>query len=181
MHCLKILIVDDSKTIRDLLKQQLEEHNYIVKAVEDAAAAINILDADGWDVMISDLNMPGSMDGLQLLAYAKDHYSDLVVIMMTGNASIETAIKSIKIGACDYFTKPFKLHDILNTLRKVYREKELSVTLKAVELHKEQGFHDLKEIVKNLHRKCQRIERVLKMKNRNHDQRVEKALGILSA
>ena len=76
MTHLKIMVVDDSRTIRDLLTQQLEEFHYTVTAASSGEEAVRALEADIFDVVITDLNMPGAVDGMRLLEIAKQEQEE---------------------------------------------------------------------------------------------------------
>jgi len=112
-----ILIVDDEENIRDLLVEVLAFEGYYTDEAENGDKALNKLKKNSYDLIITDLIMPG-IDGLEVLKRAKELYPDVVVIMMTGQATMESAIKSLKLGANDFITKPFEITPLLQTLEK---------------------------------------------------------------
>ena len=181
MKKLNVMVVDDSEVIRTLLKEQLEAHQYAVTALESGDAAVAALARERFDVVITDLQMPGTVDGLRLLEIIKEDYADTEVMLMTGYASVETAVEALRKGAIDYFAKPFKLEAFLIWLERIARKREILSTLHHTETNKEKGFSDLKEIVNSLHSKCVRAERVLRSDGESEKQRIEKALKILSS
>lgn len=181
MENLKILVVDDSKTISLLLKQQLEEFNYEVSTVDCGDAAVKLLTQHMFDVVITDLRMPGKVDGIQLLEIVKENYEHIEVLIITGHASVETAIGALRKGALDYIMKPYRLDEILIWLERIARKKEIVSTLKQVESNREKGFYDLEEIINMLHEKCLKVDKILRNKNDSDRQRIEKALTILSS
>lgn len=107
----KILIVDDELSMREFLKILLEKDGHSVRMAEDAAVALKEVEADTFDLVISDIRMP-RMSGLELLAELKNQNPDLPVIMITAFASPEDAVSAMKNGAFDYITKPFKVDEI---------------------------------------------------------------------
>src|SRR3989338_4430155 len=106
-----VLVVDDEKSMRELLAITLERQGYEVSVAEDGEVAIEAVRRDGFDVIITDLRMPNA-DGLQVLRAAKEHTPETVVIVITAVGSTETAVEAMKLGAYDYITKPFKLDEL---------------------------------------------------------------------
>lgn len=178
---LNVMVVDDSQVIRELLQEQLEAHQYAVTTMESGDAAVEALARAEFDVVITDLQMPGTVDGIRLLEIIKEEYEDIEVMIMTGYASVETAVEALRKGAVDYFSKPFKLEELLIWLGRIARKREVLETLKYTEKDKEQGFSDLKDVVNSLYGKCVKVERVLRNESENERQRIKKALHILSA
>jgi two-component system, cell cycle response regulator len=128
----RILIVDDDDTVRDSLNDFLEFHGFSVAAVDRASRALEVLAKDEFDLVISDLVMP-QMDGISLTKAIRESGKDIPVLMMTGFASIEYAVESMKAGATDFFTKPLKFDHVLLVIkrtletsdwRKMARERE---------------------------------------------------------
>lgn len=112
----KILITDDDLDLRELLTEAVSNWGYEVSVAEDGAEALKKLRMERFDIVITDLMMPG-MDGLELLGRIKELDKDLLVIMVTGYATIETAVKAIEMGAYDYIAKPFRLDELMVVLR----------------------------------------------------------------
>ncbi len=102
-----ILIVDDEEFIRINLKQILSGENYNVKLKENGKSALEIINEDEIDLVLLDLNLP-DMNGIDILKQMKIIHPELLVIIMTGFASVESAVEAIKDGAYDYIKKPFK-------------------------------------------------------------------------
>jgi DNA-binding NtrC family response regulator len=109
---LKILIVDDDKNLLSVLKTILVEENNDVSTCNDGKAAINLCRKTKFDLVITDLMMPGT-NGLEVLREVRKIDPDILVILITGFASLETAVQAIREGAYDYITKPFKLDEII--------------------------------------------------------------------
>jgi excisionase family DNA binding protein len=108
----RILVVDDEPAVRELVSKTLEMANYEVDAAPDGAAALTKLDASEYDLLITDLKMPG-MDGLSVIREARRRTADLPVIIITGYSTETTAIEAINIGVSGYLVKPFRLPRIL--------------------------------------------------------------------
>jgi len=139
--CYNILLIDDDRGIRDLLEEFLEERGYEVEAIGDGRDVIGIIKAKVFDVVIVDLKMPG-MDGIEVLKRIKQLDPDTVVIIMTGYASLETAIQAIREGAYDYITKPFQLEEmyiaIKNACEKVSLKRQYGMLLSELrQFHKD--------------------------------------------
>jgi two-component system response regulator PilR (NtrC family) len=120
----RVLVVDDEKSMRDLLSITLEKEGYDVLTAAGGEAAIEALRRDVTDAVITDLRMP-KVDGLQVLRAAKEISPDVAVIVITAVASTETAVEAMKLGAYDYITKPFKLDEVSLIVRNALERKRL--------------------------------------------------------
>ena len=100
-----ILVVDDELIVRESLSKWFREDGFRVDAAESAAAALRKLQAGPWNIMLVDIKMPG-MDGIELLQRVRQTSKDVVVIVITAFATVDTAVKALKEGAFDYITKP---------------------------------------------------------------------------
>ncbi len=140
-----ILIVDDEEFIRSNLSRILSEENHNVILKEDGSSALEILNTQKIDLVLLDINLP-DINGLEVLQKIKINYPDLLVIVMTGYASIESAVQSLKLGAYDYIKKPFKA-DAIKLITKLALE-TLSLKEKVAELQKQQsGITGIDEIL----------------------------------
>jgi excisionase family DNA binding protein len=108
----RVLVVDDEQAVRDLLAKTLTMAEYDVDAAQDGASAIERLRAVEYDLLITDLKMPG-MDGLSVIREARRIAPDLPVIIITGYSTEASAIEAINLGVAGYLTKPFRLPRIL--------------------------------------------------------------------
>ncbi|MFQ5714859.1 MAG: sigma-54-dependent transcriptional regulator [Candidatus Scalinduaceae bacterium] len=115
-----ILVVDDEETIRYCLKEALEEEGYKVYAEKNGEDSLKIVKEVIPDLILLDLKMPG-MDGIDLLKWVKSLDQNMLVILLTGHASVDSAVSAMKAGAFDYLEKPFKIEHI-----KVVVDKALS-------------------------------------------------------
>jgi DNA-binding NtrC family response regulator len=121
----KILIVDDEKIALKNLEHVMKKEGYEVVATQSGQNALKLLDEQRFDVVLTDLRME-KVDGMQILKRCHELYSDTEVIMITGYATLESAVKAMKHGAFYYIAKPFKLDEV----RKVVREAFEKVRLK---------------------------------------------------
>ena len=121
---LSILIVDDEPIVRDSLTHWFTEEGYHVEASASAAGALARLAAGEIDLVIADIRMPG-IDGMELLEKIQAEQLDSSVIMMTGYASVETAVRALKHGAFDYITKPFDPDDLSLVVRNALEQRRL--------------------------------------------------------
>jgi len=138
----KILIVDDDKIIADILKDLLSDRERSVDVCYDGLASVECIQKNFYDLIIVDLVMP-RVGGLDVLNYAKKINPDVIVIIITGYASIETAIMAIKEGAYDYIRKPCKLEEIKivveNAVDKIKLNRENRELLKKLQ----DAYHEL--------------------------------------
>ncbi len=118
----RILIVDDELSMRDFLKILFEKEGYEVTVAPDAITALGLSDNEQFDIVITDIRMPG-MNGLDLLSELKHRFPDLPVVMLTAFASPDDAVQSMKRGAFDYITKPFHVDEIKNVIRAAVKQK----------------------------------------------------------
>ncbi len=108
----RILVVDDEEGMCEFLHYLLEGEGYRVDLAHSGAEALTKLEQKPFDLVLADIKMPG-MDGLEMLRRIRAADHDVVVIVMTGYASLETAIKAIKYNAYDYILKPFEDPDVV--------------------------------------------------------------------
>ena len=103
---MKILIVDDEKSIRNSLKETIEDEGYEVDVAEDGPTALAMVEKERYGVIFCDIKMPG-MDGIEVLDKLMDMGVDSVVVMISAHGDLDTAVECIKKGAFDYIQKPF--------------------------------------------------------------------------
>ncbi|PYO01031.1 MAG: Fis family transcriptional regulator [Candidatus Rokuibacteriota bacterium] len=143
MTAARVLVVDDERSMRDLLSITLRQHGYDVTVADGGESAVDAMKSDAFDLVITDLRMR-KMDGLGVLRAAKELSPSTVVLVVTAFASTETAVEAMKLGAYDYITKPFKLDEMRLTIEKALERKRLqdeNLALKR-ELSKERGFEN---------------------------------------
>ncbi len=109
--CARLLIVDDEEIMREFLREVLGDQGYAIDLACSGREAVKKMKAAEYDVVITDIVMP-ELDGLGVVAAASELPYEVAVIVMTGYASMETAVESMKLGASDYITKPFNIDQI---------------------------------------------------------------------
>jgi len=107
----RILIAEDEANLRLVLQKELERLGYRVQAAPDGEAALRKLEESNVDVLLCDINMP-RMDGMELLRRVYQRPNPPEVIMLTGQATVETAVEAMKLGAYDYLTKPYSITEL---------------------------------------------------------------------
>jgi diguanylate cyclase (GGDEF)-like protein len=120
----RILVVDDDALSRVLCADMLAGANYYVKDASDGPAALELLEAERFDIVVTDLVMPG-MDGIELMANIKQRGALIDIIVATGHASMESAISALKKGAFDYITKPVNEDELLLIVANCMEKKRL--------------------------------------------------------
>jgi two-component system nitrogen regulation response regulator NtrX len=128
----KILVIDDERAIRNSLKDILSYENHTVEDAADGLAGLELIKQNKYDLVLSDIKMPG-LDGLELLQKLEEIEPHPTVVMISGHGNIETAVESIKRGAFDFIPKPLDLNRLLVTVRNALDKEKLvseSKTLK---------------------------------------------------
>ena len=131
---MKILIVDDEKTIRDSLQLVLSEEGYETETSSDGMEALEIIKNKMIDVVITDIKMP-NLDGMELLNQAGKISPDTFFILMTAYASVKTAIEALREGAYDYLIKPVEFDDLLARIKRLANYRKLSLENKLLRQH----------------------------------------------
>ncbi len=124
MNSGKILIIDDTAYILDLLSEFLGAKGYEVKIAQDGTTGIAGLEKDSYDLVLTDLKMPG-LGGMDVLNYVINHCPETLCIILTGHGSIKNAVAAVKAGAYDYLTKPVDLEEILIAIKRAIEFRNL--------------------------------------------------------
>jgi two-component system response regulator PilR (NtrC family) len=120
----RILVVDDERSMRELLAIVLRREGYEVLLAENGRAAIDLLEREPVDILISDIKMP-DLSGVDVLRAAKKLDQDILGIMITAFASTETAVEAMRLGACDYLSKPFDIDLLKMKVREKIENRQL--------------------------------------------------------
>src|SRR5213593_496274 len=120
----RILVVDDERSMRELLAIVLRREGYEVLLAENGRAAIELIEREPVDLLISDIKMP-DLSGVEVLRAAKRVDQDILGIMITAFASTETAVEAMRLGACDYLSKPFDIDLLKMKVREKIETRQL--------------------------------------------------------
>lgn len=120
----QILVVDDERSMRELLEILLAKNGHEVHCAADGAQALEYLADNEYDVVVTDLRMPG-IGGMEVLEASRKLWPDTQVIIMTAYSTTQTAIDAMKKGAYDYITKPFKVDEVAVVVEKAIEKRDL--------------------------------------------------------
>jgi DNA-binding NtrC family response regulator len=120
----KLLIVDDDPAVVSWLEDELTEAGYAVQSASSGAAALETLKERTFDVVVSDVEMPG-LRGSELLARILERRPAQLVLLITAFGSIELAVESVRAGACDFIAKPFPIEALVQAIEKALRERQM--------------------------------------------------------
>jgi len=131
MKEIRILVLDDEKVFRDEIKEFLENDGFTVLLSDRPSAAFEMLTQQEVDIMILDIKLP-EMDGFEVLRRVKEEYPDIEVIMITGHGDMEAVIQAMRLGAVEFFPKPFRLLDMRAAIQRTKRYITISNQLKEI-------------------------------------------------
>jgi DNA-binding response OmpR family regulator len=129
---MKLLLVEDDKTVGQYVKRGLEEQQYIADWVTDGAEALRVVSSAPYDLLILDLRLP-KMTGLEVLRTLRDRGLTLPVLVLTAQDSVEFKVDALRAGADDYVTKPFSFEELLARVEALSRRPKL-LTARAVKV-----------------------------------------------
>lgn len=132
-----ILIVDDEKIIRLVLREKLRSQGHVCLEAGEGMEAMKALRENPIDLVILDIKMPGK-SGIELLPEIKSAYPDIAVIMVTAVGDIDTAILAMKLGAYDFLTKPFNLEEVVLSVNRAMEKRRLELENRDYQQHLEQ-------------------------------------------
>jgi len=121
---MKILIIDDEEEIRRSLSFVLEDEGHETRSASNGIDAISAISEREFDIVITDLMLPG-MDGMQILSRIKQEHPEIIVVMITGHESVENAVEAMKAGSDDYIPKPIDADELLMKLSKAVEVRRL--------------------------------------------------------
>jgi len=140
----RILVVDDEPIVCESCQRILQEEGYEVECTLSGKEAFEKMRENPFDIVITDLKMPG-IDGMEVLKTFRKSYPDVIVIMITGYSTVETAVEAMKVGAFDYIPKPFTPDEVSVVVKKALEKRNLmleNVYLRQ-ELQGKYGFHNI--------------------------------------
>ncbi len=138
----KILVLDDEKIVLDSVTRILNDENYLVETCRKGEQAVETLKEGGFDILITDLKMPG-MDGLQAMEAMLEIDPDLSVIMFTAYSTVDSAVKAMKLGAVDYIRKPFTPDQLTELVEKVMNGRKSRLDKR----YREDAFAEIKNAI----------------------------------
>ena len=128
---LQVLFTDDEEYLRELMELEVPRMGHAITVCPDGANAVHMLEQNNFDCLLVDLDMPG-MNGMEVIARAKELSPELDCIILTGKSSIESAIAALRHGVFDYITKPCKLIELKSILQRVADKRQLRRNYQAV-------------------------------------------------
>ncbi|MBM2834531.1 MAG: hypothetical protein HW406_1692 [Candidatus Brocadiaceae bacterium] len=137
----RILVVDDEEIVRDMLFDALSQTGYTVKMAKDGNDAIAQIENEPFEIVITDLKMPG-MGGMELLQHVQKINPDICVLVITAYSTVETAVSAMKQGAYDYICKPFELEEMKVIIEKAVERQRLLLASRMVEHYKHLSITD---------------------------------------
>jgi DNA-binding NtrC family response regulator len=188
MNSMAILVADDDPVIRKLFEKRLNRAGYQVTVAVDGVEAAHLLDITPFDVVITDLVMPGDIDGIELLKRVKDKSVDIEVIVITAHSSVDTAVDAMKKGAVDYLEKPINFDELFLRLEKIAEVKalmknadDLREAMNVTEFSAAQTIQDLEIINSEQRQLLDALEEILGDARQDEFSRIERALHLLEA
>lgn len=148
MQLNRILVADDEESMRWVLSKALKKKGFSVDLARDGKEALAMINANPYDLAILDIKMPG-LSGLELLDKVREMKGDLLVVIMTAEASMRNAIEAMKRGAYDYITKPFDLDVIDAIIEKIDRAREMTSQVSSLKEELKERYQIEKTIIGN--------------------------------
>jgi DNA-binding NtrC family response regulator len=157
----RILIAEDEANLRMVLQKELERLGYRVQVAPDGEAALRKLEESNVDVLLCDINMP-RIDGMEVLRRVHERPNPPEVIMLTGQATVETAVEAMKLGAYDYLTKPYMINELDVRVKQAAEKRRLRVdNLRLREqLARQSGLPDIISVSEAMKEAVRLVERV---------------------
>ena len=121
----RILVIDDEDIVRTSCSRALVPAGYEVKAAKNGLEGLKMISDEKFDLVLTDLKMP-DMDGIEVLKRIKEEWPEIEVIIITGYQTVDTAVKSIKLGAFDYIEKPFTPDALVAAVAKALNRKRIA-------------------------------------------------------
>lgn len=188
MNNLRILVVEDDPVTLNVIEKRLVKAGYEVETAESGVKAEELLVKRFFDVVVTDLMMPGGMDGIDLLEATKARWNETEVILITGHATVDNAVEAMKKGAVDYLQKPVNFDELMLRLQRISTLKslrkdasDLREAMDVTENTAAQTIHDLEILVSELRDSCTTAATILADQGLEVNERVRKALEELSS
>lgn len=186
MSNMTILVADDDPVIRKLLEKRLSNAGYDITVAADGIEAARYLDQRHFDIVVTDLVMPGDIGGIELLQIVKERNVETEVIVITAHSSIDTAVDAMKKGAVDYLEKPVNFDELFLRLEKIAEVKsliknagDLREAMNVTESSAAQTIQDLEIAHGDLLLKIDKVEDILSDPDTDAYDRIDQALQLL--
>jgi two-component system, OmpR family, response regulator len=187
MYNLKILVVDDDPITLLLLEKRLKKEEYDIVTAKNGTEAIALISRDYFDVVVTDLKMPGGLDGIDVLEASKAVNNRTEVILITAHATVDTAVAAMKKGASDYLQKPINFDELMIRLGKISNMKQLvknaddlREAMDITERSAGETIQNLEITVAQLQNRLSDIESVLAEEGLDSVERIQKALSMFA-
>lgn len=138
----KVLVLDDEQVVLDSISRTLGEEDYTVKTFQKGEDALAALKGESFDILMTDMKMPG-MDGLQAMEAMKEIDPDLSMVVVTGYSTVDSAVKSMKLGAVDYIKKPFTPEQLTELVDKIMEDRKQRFERR----YREDTFEEIKDAI----------------------------------
>ena len=183
MQALKILVVDDDPVTRTLLLKKLQKADYEIDLAENGVEAVRMIANQFYDVVLTDLMMPGGVDGIGVLESAKEVSIKTEVVLITAHGSIDNAITAMKKGAVDYLQKPINFDELFLRLEKIrnlrHLMKNASDLREAMEVTEQTSsatIQNLEMTVADLEARLDSVRQILSQEHIPAEKRIQQAI-----
>jgi len=187
MNSLSILVVDDDPVMLRLLEQRLKKEKYNVNVAEDGYKAEKLLQQKHFDVVLTDLMMPGGIGGIEVLEIAKQINQNIEVVLITAHSSVDTAVVAMKKGAVDYLEKPINFDELFLRIEKIVNVKSLLQNARDIHDAMDVTEHAASETIQNLElmaaklqQRLDMVENELRNEDNDPETRIAGALDLLA-
>jgi DNA-binding NtrC family response regulator len=187
MNQLRILTVDDDPFTLKMLQKKLEKEGCDIETAKDGIEACKLISRNFYDIIITDLSMPGGVTGMDVLNAAKKKNKQTEVILLTAHVSVENAVEAMRNGAFDYLQKPINFYELMLRIEKIknYNKliknvQDLREAMDVTELNAAQTIQDLEMTVANLKNTLFEIRKVIMNKNIDQEKRIDRVLNMIS-
>ena len=187
MNTLSILVVDDDPVIRRLLEQRLKKAHYKVDVAEDGYVAEKLMQQQRYDVVLTDLMMPGEIGGIEVLEIAKNIDMNTEVVLITAHSSVDSAVEAMKKGAIDYLEKPINFDELFLRIEKIVSVRSLMQNARdiheAMDVTEQAASNTIQELeimAARLQQRLDLVENELRNVDLDPETRIAKALDVLA-
>jgi two-component system OmpR family response regulator len=186
MGNLKILIVEDDPVTLSLLAKKLRKEGFEVETTHDGDDALRRISEEPFDVVLTDLLLPGEMDGMGVLENIKAEHKNTEVILITAYISVESAVEAMKKGATDFLTKPINFDELIIKLNKIddvralaKAARDLRNAMDVTEKSASDTIQELEVMISDLKTTFSEVRGVLTEPGAQSEDRIDKALHLL--